>query len=436
MRNKILGQRAARLALVGTLAATCFIACSNPHLSGGKLHFDQERYDRAEENFKLAIEKDPANGEAYMFLAMAQAEQDRPADAAANFAKALELAPRLQDDIVRNRNHYWTDRYNSALAFTDEAEGFQAKGDEAAAKEKFRAALVEFKKGIILNPDSTKTWMNMGATYFNLGHVDSALATFQKVHAMAPDNRDLNATLTSVYKDQGNRAFNQGLDANRNDDKAAAQKNYEAAIEFYNQAAEVGGADVELKQNRAGASWELSELAPERKDELLTNAVADYDAVLAEEPGNVDVLKNLANLQAIRGQNEKALELAARLVDIDPKKGEYHLMQGTFHQSLGNKTEMIGDIIISQTLDTGVVMPAADAKTAGEKYGTASGMLAQYRENGQPEEWRTYQDKGSTTYDVWFYWTRGRAFVFQGGKQIYDKRFAKYEGGTPSGEGE
>ena len=53
-----------KIAALGFAAVLAWAACSNPHLAGGKLHFDQERFDRAEENFQLAVEKDPSNGEA------------------------------------------------------------------------------------------------------------------------------------------------------------------------------------------------------------------------------------------------------------------------------------------------------------------------------------------------------------------------------------
>ncbi|MCA9728702.1 MAG: tetratricopeptide repeat protein [Candidatus Eisenbacteria bacterium] len=427
-------KRTLRIAALGLAAVLAFAACSNPHLAGGKLHFDQKRFEKAEENFQLAVDKDPKNGEAYMWLAMAQAELDKPEEAAANFDKAAELTPRIAQDVVDNRDHYYADRYNSGQTYDKNAKGLKEDGDEAGAEKEFRNALRDFKKAVIYKSDSPQAWMNIGATYFNLGKIDSALTVFDQVHSMAPDDDDLNVVLHEVYKSQGNQAFNQALEA-KSTDKEGAKKLFEGALSFYSQAAGLDPNDLDLTQNRAAVAWELSDLDDTRKDELRASAASDYEHVLASEPKNTDVLQNLSMLESGRGNNEAALDYATRLVDVDPKQGMFHIIQGRAQGALNNKNAMLGDLLVGQALESGMDVPPSQARAQADAGGPKSDILRQYREAGEPEQIRIYKDSGGSQYTIWFYWTRGRAYCYQeDGKELYAKKFEKVEEAEPMTE--
>lgn len=412
-----------KIAALGCAAVLAWAACSNPHLAGGKLHFDQERFDRAEENFQLAVEKDPSNGEAYMWLAMSQAEQNRPVEAAANFTKAAELAPRMAEDIENNRMSYYADAYNSGLAYSTEAQEAKESGDDELAEESFRKALDEFRKAVIYRGNEPEAWMSIGKSHFNLGNIDSALANFDRAHSIAPDDEKVNTTLYEVYKAQGNQAFGSGIDAKEAGDEAKAKELFEAALSFYNKASDLGADDLDLLQNRAGIEWELADLDPARKDELSAAAATDYAEVLKKEPDNAVVLENLSILESSRGNKEAALDYATRLVDVNPMDASAHILQGRAQGALDNRQAMLGDLLIGQSLDSGTKISSSQARAEAEKHGTRSDMLSQFREAGEPEEIRTYSDAGGSQYQIWFYWTRGRAYCYQGGKEIYAKEF-------------
>lgn len=424
-----------KVAALGFAAVLAWAACSNPHLAGGKLHFDQERYDRAEENFRLAVEKTPEDGEAWMWLAMSQAEQDRPEEAVANFKKAAELTPSIAQDVANNRQSYYADHYNSGLAYVTEAKDFETAGDEAAAQERYRSALTQFKKAVIYRDDDAQAHMSIGVSYFNLGQIDSALIVFDRVHDMAPDDPKVATTLHEVYKDQGNQAFAAGIEAKEAGDEAKAKELFEGALNFYNSAAEIEADDLDLAQNRAGIAWELSDLDPSRKDELTAAAAADYERVLAAEPENAIVLENLSMLASSRGETQAALDYASRLVDIDPKDAKAHILQGRAQGALDNRSAMLGDLLIGQSLDSGTQIPPTQARSEAEKFGAKSDMLAQFRESGEPEEIRSYSDTGGSDYQIWFYWARGRAYCYQQGDEIYAKEFKGVTAGATGGGG-
>jgi tetratricopeptide (TPR) repeat protein len=413
--------------MVGALAVAFLAGCNNPHLAGGKLHFDQKRYERALSEFELAAKDMPESGEARLWLGRAHAELDQPELAAKSFDEALQLDPRIEADIKNAREHYWSERYNSAITSTKEADDLKAQGDTTAARGDFEKALADFQKALIYNPESISTRTNIGATEFNLGEIDKALEIFQEVRNMAPDNAEVKKTLHSVYVDQGNRSYNAAVDARDSQDTEKAKKMFEAARQFYAQAHDIDPDDIDLEHNRAVVAWELSDLDPENKQALLDEAQAAYTKVLEAEPDNTDVLENLSILYSNLGENEKALEFAQRLVDLDPKNGRYHTNEGRIQGEIGDKTAMFGDLLIGQALGQGMTQETSDARVEAEKWGPRSDELARFREGGPPEEIRVYVDPGGQQYDVWFYWSRGACYAFNQGKEIFSKRFKRVE---------
>lgn len=415
----------ALVALCGTLV---WAACSNPHLAGGKLHFDQMRFERAKENFQLAVEETPENAEAWLWLGRAHAELGEVEPATDAFQKARELDERIADDVKNTREHYWSERFNSALAYAGEANDIRVGGGDAT--EKYRAALDESQRAATYNPEAVGTHTLIGKIYFNLGEVDSAMAVFNKVSEMAPDDEEINLMLLGVYKDQGNQAFSRALDAKQIDkDVARAEEMFETARAFYTKAYRIQVDDVDVNQNLGAVDWELADLSPEnpeRKQELLQEALGHYEAVLKAEPENADVIQNLSILHNELGNQEQALEYAERFVDADPKFGRAHLNQGRLRGETGDKVAMFGDLLIGQAIDQGIDVPTAQARAEAEKHGPSSDMLNRWREAGDPEEIRQYTEGGSQ-YQVWFYWTRGAAYAFEAGKEIYAKRFASVE---------
>ena len=401
-------------------------ACNNPELAGGKLHFDQERYGQAEENFKLAVEASPENTEARMFLAMSQAEQGKDEEASANFAKAAEMAPE-NEAVGKNRLHYFGDRYNSALAYNDEAKDLMDGGDENGAKGKYREAIKEFNRALLYNPESKETYENLGVMYFRVDEIDKALESFDRLYQIAPDDEDVLATLQDVYSGRGNDSFQKALDKKRDKDDAGSLKYFEAAMAFYDKAMEMNQDDIDVQQNRAAVAWELADLVPEKKDMYLAEAKKGYGAVFANEPTNEGVLLNLSLLANSTGDTDEALKYAKQLVDMDPKNAKYHVNEGRIHGTLDNKSEMFGGLLMGQALQQGIVQEISKARAMAEAHGPRSDMLGRYREYGDPEEIRVFKDAGGGEYQVFFYWERGLCFAFQDGAEVFKKSFRKIE---------
>lgn len=413
------------LLLVGLSGAALWAGCSNPNLSGGKLHFDQKRYDRARETFAVAVEQLPQSGEARLCLGKSYAELGQPDSAAHWFDEAARVDPRMAADVKNTRDHYWSERFNSGLAFAKTAAEKMNQGDEAGAGAEYRSSLSEFQRAAVYSPDKHDTYTNIGKMYFNLARIDSALIVFAQVHEMAPDDLQTNNLLVSIYMDQGNKLFTRASEAIAQSDTTKAQKQYVEAGELYAKAYEITKDDPDLLFQIGSTAYELSYIDHKEKASYLAKAADFYDQVLKINAQDLDVLYNLALVYREVNRLQEAKDLAARLVDLKPKDGGYRELYGRLCDKLGDKQALIAGLIFGKALRTGETLDAAVVKDQVSKYGTNSDAARRMREAGPPEEVKSFKDSTGQEYQTWWYWSRGVGYAFVNGEQKYDTHFAK-----------
>src|SRR4030042_1197652 len=117
------------------------------------------------------------------------------------------------------------------------------------------------------------------------------------------------------------------------------------------------------------------------------------------------------------------MPMARHLLDLDPRQGRYYYLLGRLSDCLGNKTERVSGLVFSRALTSGDSLPAEGFRAHVEAYGPSSDLVRKYREEGEPEEIRTFTDASDDVYAAWFYWTRGKAFSFKSGKKEYETSF-------------
>ncbi|MDH3623865.1 MAG: tetratricopeptide repeat protein [Myxococcales bacterium] len=154
----------------------------------GMLEMNAGRVDEAEQRFKASIERDE-NANALLQLGLLLERTGRPEDAEAHYQRALSLTPSntLSDSLhraeilehvgnaagARGRMREMQLSYETALAAWSEAIGL-VEGPTAA--------LVEIRRGILLD---------------HLGRHDQALDAFHSAMALAPQWREVYATILS-----------------------------------------------------------------------------------------------------------------------------------------------------------------------------------------------------------------------------------------------
>lgn len=398
-------------------------SCKNPNLSGGILHFDQKRYERARQTLLQAIAQEPTNAEAYFWLGKAYAELDSTYKARETFLKAEGLAgtkyPNMKQDVANALDHYWSARHNDGLGYAKAAQDAKAIDKLDEMKKDFRLALNQFKRAQVYNPNKEETPRNMGVCYFNLGQVDSGLVMLEQAQKLSPpgDSR-ASQILFTQYRELG--------------DQAAEKGDYVSAVKFYSEAEKLRP-DPDLQYSLGVVHYQLAEADTSNKKAEYLKAVEYFEKTLAQKEDDQDALYNAASLYYELKNCERGVVLAKRMLDLNPREGRYYDMVGRLNDCLGKKSERVAGLVFSAALKRGDLIPVDGLKEKIESLGGTSDAMRKYREEGKPEEVRSFTDTGGGEYLCWFYWTRGKALAFIRGEYKYEMDF-KPQKEAPAGE--
>jgi tetratricopeptide (TPR) repeat protein len=427
--------------LIGLSLLTLWAGCSNPNLAGGKLHFDQARlleepersarYRRALQTFQKACEEMPASGEARLWLGETYAELDRPDSADMNFVMAEKLAPTTKELVATTRDHYYSDKYNSALASAGAALKARGQGDEKGAMTGFRDALSRFRKAATYSPNHPQTYTMMGKVYLNLAKVDSALVLLQKAREIAPNDEKVKNDLYSVYREEGDKAFQSASEAigsaKSHQDSLTAGERFQSAAELYRAADSIISGESDLSFQLGATAYELAQIKPpSQRAELYNESITRYEAVLKDNPADADVLYNLVLVLRDVKRNQEARDYALRLVDLKPHDGVYREILGRTEDALDSvngKQALLSSLVFGRALKSGLKVDAGEAAKRADAFGSGTEIKRRYLENGAPEEILTFNDAQGAEYEVWFYWSRGLGYGFVGGKEKFSTKF-------------
>ncbi|MBD3335367.1 MAG: tetratricopeptide repeat protein [Candidatus Eisenbacteria bacterium] len=419
---------------VSVLGLAGLAACKSAHLSGGKLHFDQKRYERAKEQFLLAKEEQPENGEVRLWLGRAYAELGEVEKADEAFTAAKETDPELSEQVANARQHYWTDKHNEGLKFASQGNSARQAGNEEEAREAFEEALVEFRKATVYDPDRLETFTFIGKLQFQLGRTDEAIATFREVKELAAEQiagaadpkaaqeieQEVDDLLAAVYWDLGDRAYQEG--------------EWDDAIKFYKEVRAITPEDPDLLYQLAGGYFQKAidaETPAEERTEYMRNAANLYGQVVERVKGDEDALYNMTVALWELGEYEQGAQRAQTLVDLNPKDGEYHILLGRMLNKLGKQEEFVKEFILGKALRDGRMdPPGTDVRSEVQSYGPDTDIKDMLRMMGQPQEVRRFDYQGDQEYVVWFYWSEGKAYAFVDGAQQFEVVFEPVTQGT------
>lgn len=428
-----------RALVLGTviLVAVLVVGCGSRWLAGGKLHFDQKRYEQALENFEKAVAEKPDDGEAHLWLGRALAELERDERAVPEIHKASELVPEgteLSEMVDNTLVSYWSLRYNSGLAYAkdaatarDEAANHRAMEETELAKaaqeravEKLELAVDRFERAMIFCPDTVKNYSNLGKVLFQLGQREEGMEMFRKAREMAGDRVELQNFLFLVFRSLGIQALEE-----------RTPEGYERALDMFDEATTFDRTPEEMATiyfNMGIAGVGLAdELGGDEKAAALRKAVDYYGKVLDVDPEDTAALTNLAHAHLDLDEKEQALELGQRLVDVEPWKGEFHFILGRMYNAAGKREEYAAHLMLQSSLDEGKPLPMDNIREIVRSYGPGSDMLNTLRDRGEPEQLYEYFSTSRGAYDIWWYWTDGRVYIFKKGKEVFRDAFKAVE---------
>jgi tetratricopeptide (TPR) repeat protein len=409
-----------RLLFLGivVLLLAAVVGCGSKWLAGGKLHFDQQRYERALENFQAAVEEQPKNPEAHLWLARALAELERDEDA----VQALNLAqqhaaglPEIEEQIDNTLSSYWSRRYNSGVDYAHKGELARGEGNEQAAVDQLRQALAQFERATLFCPDSVKNYSNMGKVLFQLGRRDEGRRMFDRARTMAGDQPELLDFLFRVYRSLGVQAMGEDTEEGYRD----AIANFEQASGF-----EIAPEDnATLRFNIGVAQTELANMTEgDAARSHYQKAIAEYEKVLEILPEDESSLSNQAAVYSELGEHEKAIEIGSRMVFLKPWDHMNHFTMVRLYNAAGDRENSAAHLMLQDVLRTKEPVRGENIREHAGEFGPGSNILRALRDYGEPDQAFKYTGTRGT-YDIWFYWTAGRVHIFQGGKEVFREEF-------------
>jgi len=208
--------------------------------------FEKGDYEKAIENYNMAILLNPVFSEAYFNRALCYYQLKNYDKSIADYSKAAELDP-------KNPNIY------------------NNKGDAFYRKQDYASAIKDYDKAVMLNPNYLKALYNRALSYASLEDYDKAVDDFTKVVKLKPDFAEAYHLRGLAYEYAG--------------DLDASIKDYEKALELNPGLAEARTHMESAKSKQksgAGGEGGTSEIKVLKKPNMNFNDVAGMEKMKEE----------------------------------------------------------------------------------------------------------------------------------------------------------
>ena len=135
---------------------------ANSYYEKGNFYYEQGDYDRAIENYNMAIILNPKFLECYFNRALCYYNKKNYDKAIEDYTKAIEIDP--DNPLIYNN-----------------------RGDAFYRKQDFERAIADYNKAISINPQYLKAYYNRGLAYASMQDYESAVENFTKVIEIDPE---------------------------------------------------------------------------------------------------------------------------------------------------------------------------------------------------------------------------------------------------------
>ncbi len=263
------------------------------HFSLGLVYHGTGKLDRAIEEFKIVIARQPLSDDAHRWLGRCYQERDELELALAHFQQAISI-----------RAGYW-ENYNF-LGFCYYTLG------------RYHEAAEQFRRVISIQPDNYHGYNNLGAMYYLLGRYEDAAAMHQRAIDIHP--------AAKAYSNLGSNYFYLGR--------------YGEAIEAYRNAVELDPMDDILYRNLGDAlllSGQEEEAAAQ-----FEKAIGLIQDALHTNPGSAQLLGRLAVGQAKLQRKEEALTSIERAGALEPHNTMLMYQRAVVLSLVGNTEQSAG----------------------------------------------------------------------------------------------
>jgi len=147
----------------------------------GNDYYEKADYEKAIENYNMAILLNPVFSEAYFNRALSYYQLKNFDKSVADYTKSMEFDP--QNPIIYNN-----------------------RGDAFYRKQDFQSAVKDYDKAIALNPNYLKAFYNRGLSYASIEEYEKAIEDFSKVIEIKADFAEAYHLRGLAYEYAGNMA--------------------------------------------------------------------------------------------------------------------------------------------------------------------------------------------------------------------------------------
>jgi len=257
-----------------------FLGCQSAALTSAKLYLQEDEVAKAKEQLEKALVANSDHPESHFLLGKVHGLQGDYAAMVASLDRSLELSPKFSEDIAQLRHHYWAREYNQGVTLA------------RAETPDFVAAREAFELATLINPDSLQSWRNLAFTHYQLGNTDGAIATYQRIVAIAPGDTAVLSNLGAL---------------------CVQERRYGEAVQALSRLVEFIPDDFKTYVNLG--------IAHERLDQI-QEAEGAYLRAVELGPGETMAHYGLGNFYWNREQYEAAREAYARAVALDPEDAD------------------------------------------------------------------------------------------------------------------
>ncbi|MBU0591147.1 AAA family ATPase [Candidatus Micrarchaeota archaeon] len=187
----------------------------------GNDYYEKGDYDKAIENYNMAILLNPVFSEAYFNRALSYYQLKNFDKSIADYTKSMELDP--QNPIIYNNRgdaFYRKQDFQSAVKDYDRAisfnpnylKAFYNRGLSYASIEEYEKAVEDFTKVIKLKADFAEAYHLRGLAYEYAGSISEAIVDYEKALELNPELTEAKTHLNSAKakKDQGGKGGGEG----------------------------------------------------------------------------------------------------------------------------------------------------------------------------------------------------------------------------------
>jgi len=255
---------------------------------------------------------------------------------------ALIFCARAQTSYWRNSESLWT---HTLACTSDNFIGHNNLGNTLLQKGHVDEAIAHYQKALQINPDYAKAHNNLGIALLQKGSVDEAIAHYQKALQINPDYAEAhgnlgNALLQKERVDEAITHFQRALQINS--DYAEAHGNLgnvllqkgrvDEAITHFQRALQIKPGSAETCYNLGNALLQKGHV-----DEAITH----FQRALQIKPNYADAHNNLGNALLQKNNVDEAITHFQRALQIKPDNTEAHNNLGIALRQKGRVDEAI-----------------------------------------------------------------------------------------------